>query len=255
MAKLITIIFISLYSILCIAQNTPNLYAESFPLNFSVEGEMAYKEMEAKIELLFSKMNHDYAPELLLPEEIAYYDEHIDELQTPYWDFQGDGCSWYCGGGPNDVTASSFLAQQGQTTYEATNAHDFSFKSAWAEGVPGYGIGEYLTYHFDAKSPRITEIIIANGYVKSQTDWENNSRVKKLKIYLNNEPYAIVHLEDCRCNNYIKVKPIGNGDEKYDFPDDTPGWTLKFEILEVYPGNKYDDTVISEIYFDGIDVH
>jgi hypothetical protein len=31
--------------------------------------------------------------------------------------------------------------------------------------------------------------------------------------------------------------------------------TLKFEILEVYPGTRHKDTVISEIYFDGIDVH
>ena len=29
----------------------------------------------------------------------------------------------------------------------------------------------------------------------------------------------------------------------------------KFEILEVYPGSKHDDTVIAELYFDGIDVH
>lgn len=32
-------------------------------------------------------------------------------------------------------------------------------------------------------------------------------------------------------------------------------WTLKFEIAEVYKGTKYDDVVITEIYFDGIDVH
>ena len=30
---------------------------------------------------------------------------------------------------------------------------------------------------------------------------------------------------------------------------------MKFEILEVYKGLKYDDTAISEIYFDGLDVH
>jgi len=30
---------------------------------------------------------------------------------------------------------------------------------------------------------------------------------------------------------------------------------MKFEILEVYTGEKYADTAISEIYFDGIDVH
>jgi hypothetical protein len=34
-----------------------------------------------------------------------------------------------------------------------------------------------------------------------------------------------------------------------------PDWTLKFEILDVYPGDKYSDTVITELFFDGIDVH
>ena len=34
-----------------------------------------------------------------------------------------------------------------------------------------------------------------------------------------------------------------------------PSWHLRFEIMEVYPGTKYEDTVISELYFDGIDVH
>ena len=30
---------------------------------------------------------------------------------------------------------------------------------------------------------------------------------------------------------------------------------MKFEIVEVYKGSKYNDTAITEIYFDGIDVH
>ena len=32
-----------------------------------------------------------------------------------------------------------------------------------------------------------------------------------------------------------------------------PPWTLKFEIMEVYKGKKYDDVAITEIYFDGLD--
>ena len=34
-----------------------------------------------------------------------------------------------------------------------------------------------------------------------------------------------------------------------------PDWKLRFEILEVYPGSKFEDIAISELYFDGIDVH
>lgn len=255
MKKGISTLSLLLLATIGFAQTVLNLYPKGTLLDFSAEGEQAYNAMEAKMEVLFAKMDSDYIPEKLTPEELAYYEKHIDELMVPYWDTEGDGCSWYCGGGPYDVEASSFLSSYGAITYEPWNAHDFSYKNAWVEGVAGYGIGEYLTYYFTAQSPRITEIRIANGYVKSQTDWENNSRVKTLKIYLNDKPYAIVHLEDCRCESSIKVKPIGNGEEKYNLPEDAPGWTLKFEIVEVYPGKKYDDTVISEIYFDGIDVH
>jgi hypothetical protein len=30
---------------------------------------------------------------------------------------------------------------------------------------------------------------------------------------------------------------------------------LTFTILEVYPGDQFDDTVITELWFDGIDSH
>jgi hypothetical protein len=33
---------------------------------------------------------------------------------------------------------------------------------------------------------------------------------------------------------------------------DGDNWTLKFEIMEIYEAEKYDDVVISEIFFDGI---
>jgi len=182
--------------------------------------------------------------------------EKYGEVYEDIWDIVGGGCSWYCGGGPEEVTASSYLKSQGSNNYEPKNAHDLNYKNAWVEGVPGYGIGEYLTYKFAATSPRITEIIVVNGYVKSETAYRNNSRVKKLKVYLNDKPYAILNLEDRIANQGFKVEPIGNSDrEDWDVLKTKPDWTLKFEILDLYKGLKYDDVAISEIYFDGIDVH
>lgn len=182
--------------------------------------------------------------------------EKYEEVYANIWDIVGGGCSWYCGGGSNKVTASSFLKSQGTNNYEPQNAHDLDYKSAWVEGVAGYGIGEFLVYNFSAAAPRITEIIVVNGYVKSETAYRNNSRVKKLKVYLNDKPYAILNLEDKIANQGFKVEPIGNSDRKnYEVLETKPDWTLKFEILDVYKGLKYDDVVISEIYFDGLDVH
>ncbi|MBO4315538.1 MAG: hypothetical protein J5867_06215, partial [Prevotella sp.] len=113
----------------------------------------------------------------------------------------------------------------------------------------GKGIGESLTYTFEGKCPRITTVEILNGHVKSEKAWKANSRVKKLRVWYNNRPYAILALEDSRTLQSFDVGILGYND------DAKPDWTLKFEILEVYPGSKYGDTVIAELYFDGIDVH
>ena len=177
------------------------------------------------------------------------------EVYEDIWDIVGGGDGWYNAGGPDEVTASSYLKSQGSNNYEPKNASDLSYKTAWVEGVSGYGIGEFLTYRFSATSPRITEIIIVNGYVKSETSYMNNSRVKKLKVYLNDKPYAILNLEDKIANQGFEVEPIGYSDrEDWNVLKTKPDWTLKFEILEVYKGLKYDDVAISEIYFDGLDV-
>lgn len=176
----------------------------------------------------------------------------VDETLESYWDIIGGGCSWYCGGGPKAIHASSYLKAQGKNNYIPENAHDLNYKKAWAEGKSGYGIGEYLLYTFEASSPRITEINVVNGYVKSKIAWENNSRVKKLKVYIDEKPFAILNLKDIRGVQSFEFSPIGKG---WDVAKGEPDWQMKFEILEVYKGLKYDDVVISEIYFDGIDVH
>ncbi len=224
-------------------------------LNFSIEGEKKIEKNLEAFKKIQDKMEESVEYDNLSQQEKDVLDK-IDDTKLDYWSILGEGCSWYCGGGPKKVTASSYLKSQGKNTYEPQNAHDLNYKNAWVEGVAGYGIGEYLLYTFAGTAPRITEIIVVNGYVKSKAAWENNSRVKKLKVYIDNEPYAILNLKDIRGSQSFKVKPIGNSDRKdWDALQKKPDWTLKFEILEVYKGRKYDDVVISEIYFDGLDVH
>ncbi|WP_258097890.1 NADase-type glycan-binding domain-containing protein [Marinoscillum pacificum] len=191
----------------------------------------------------------------LTKEEQSIIEEH-GEIYENMWDIVGGGCSWYCGGGQDTQTASSELTSQGSNTYGAENAHDLSYETAWVEGVSGYGIGEYIEYHVKPENPRITKIIIVNGYVKSDNAWKNNSRVKRLKMYLDDKPYADLELEDSKAEQHFKVEAIGYSDrENFTILKQKPGFTLKFEITEVYPGLKWDDTAITEIYFDGMDVH
>ena len=185
----------------------------------------------------------------------ARYDETLDkeverilENDAFYQEIYSPGAnSWWWYGKP--VRASSGLLPSGKTSYQAENAFDTNHDTAWVEGIEGQGIGEYLEYEFAGDCPRITTVKIMNGYVKNDRAWQENSRVKKLKMYYQGKPYAILDLEDSRSLQSFDVGKLGPHDEK------APNWTLRFEILEVYEGDKYDDTVISELFFDGIDVH
>jgi len=174
--------------------------------------------------------------------------QRIGDL-TVFTDLYAGFCSWYCGGEISDVRASSCLKPQGKFKYEAGNAHDFNHESVWVEGADGQGIGEWLEYEFPGRCPRITTVNILSGHVKNDKVWRANSRPKAIRMYYMGKPYAILDLEDSRTLQCFDVGVLGPHDEA------APAWTLRFELLEVYPGDKYADTVISELYFDGIDVH
>ena len=164
------------------------------------------------------------------------------------------GCSWYCGGSVKKITSSSELKQNKGINYSGKNAHDFNEKTAWIEGSQDYGIGEYLEYEFKFNENEkysgnlgINKIIIANGYKKDKLTWKNNSRIKLLKVYINNKPSFEINLldsyeiqtVDIDLIMFLKKSPI----------------KLKFEILDIYKGDKYKDTALSLLMFEGVGVH
>jgi hypothetical protein len=161
----------------------------------------------------------------------------------------GMECSWYCGGGPDTVWASSTVKPAGEHRYDAMQAHDLDYCHAWAEGVAGPGIGESLTYLFANDSPRLHTINISNGLVTSERAWRANNRVKRLRVDENGVPVAILELADSMADQAFKLpRLLGHR------ADGRP-MLLTFTILDAYPGMQYDDTVITEIWFDGTDVH
>lgn len=211
-------------------------------------GPKAVKDYEEQARLA-KKLSQGAPKESLSARETALLNKYGWEEGVSIWDTEEQGCSWYCGGGPSTVTASSALKSSGQTGYGAWNAHDFSFKTAWVEGAAGYGIGESLKYVFETKSPRVTAVLIYNGYVKDEKTWKDNSRVKLLRLYANGELLARLHLADTRdLQTFDLPAPLGRRPDGKDLE-------LKFEIAEVYEGGRYKDTALTELYFDGIDVH
>lgn len=255
MRNLLTI-FLAVFSLTTFGQSikemTPTL---GYLVDKSPEGEIEFIKAQELCETFWKKLGSQDDFSKLTPAEKKILDSCSEDMEN-YYDILGIGCSWYCGGGQDTATASSELKPFKGAKYAASNADDLSYKTAWIEGVPGYGIGEYLVYHFPPQNPRITKLIIVNGYVKSEKTWRENSRVKKLKFYYNDKPISILNLADTREEQTFSFEPMGYGDRDDRKKLETqPWWTMKFEIMDVYKGEKYDETAITEIYFDGLDVH
>ena len=228
-----------IFLLLCLG--TINLYAQVPELEPTSVVEIPYTDLQV-CDRVAMKASTDYNALSDVEFALLCFVEENPVLSH----FYSGNCSWYCGGQIDSVTASSALADR----YAAEKAHDFSIVTAWVEGVEGNGVGEYIKYAFPGTCPRITTVLIHNGYVKNWDVWRDNARVKRLLMYYNDEPYAILNLQDTMGLQSFDVGVLG-----YEDKDSAPAWSIKFEILEVYPGKKYEDTAITEIYFDGIDVH
>jgi len=161
---------------------------------------------------------------------------------------QEEGCSWYCAGGVYDITATSTLNSEKDDAYKPLNIHDFDLRTAWVEGDKEYGIGEKINFIFKMNSGlKVTDLEIYNGYCKSEKLWKDNSRVKTFGMYINGILTYKLSLNDTyKCQSF-KIGSY-NCNKEQDL-------ILTLEILEIYPGDKYKDVVISEVNFDGTGSH
>ena len=138
-------------------------------------------------------------------------------------------------GAITNIEASSSLTEDG-VTHSPDRVCDGSLKKAWVEGADGQGIDEYIYFEFDDEY-KIKSIDINAGYQKSKALYNKNSRPKKIRISFSDG------------SSECKVLKDVYGKQKITFSDDIVTDSIKLEILSVYEGSKYDDTVISEIDF------
>ncbi len=206
------------------------------------------------------------------------YDDWDDDMfcsfeKTPdapnfgFEDWQWYGCSkWeHIFLFANQTTASSEL-NSASDRYCAGNAVCENREFAWVEGAEGVGIGEYIVYDQIVFSGNLiepngnkilrageygedgyidyTQICIVNGYARDEKVWQENGRVKTLMMYVYDQPYARLELEDTINPQYFTIPQgdirVANGAEV----------TFKFVIEEVYPGTMYEDTCITGIVVD-----
>lgn len=152
------------------------------------------------------------------------------------------------------IYSSSNLEQQGNNSYEIKRLADDNYSTAWVEGVSGYGIGEKIefSYTLDYDGSIIDSVLlIANGYQSSNTAFSNNSRVKQFKIIHDKKLLYVLDLKDEMGLQKIVLTGISYYFQEYQKSGAHKNKTirLQLEVTDVYKGEKYDDTAITDIYF------
>ena len=210
--------------------------------NFSEDFIQRYNSKES-LEIcneIWERMNKNKISFDDLPETDKIKLSYCDEFEGNPWTIQFTGCSWYCGGLIKSIHSTSELF----TNY----IHDGDYGTAWKsnEKIKNNSI-EYI---FKPESARVTDIIIVNGNVKTAELFQEFSRVKKLMMYVNDKPFAILNLSDINSEQVFAFKPIGHKKNKNYEPVKKTNWKISFKILETYKG-KLDTVSLSEIYFGG----
>ena len=119
--------------------------------------------------------------------------------------------------------------------YGVVNVDDNDARTVWAEGESGSGKGERLEFTpNESDAGQIYGFRILNGHCRTQKLWEANARVRKLKVR-SGRSECIVELIDTPDWQYVNL------------PDFIVEGAIRFEVLSVYPGSKYEDLTISEI--------
>ena len=169
---------------------------------------------------------------------------------------------------------SSKLIEQGYN-YAWESIRDKDFSTAWVEGSCDDGIGEwviipikgnyqYLDYEDNILNEKLNvNLRINNGFCKNEKTFYNNNRVKKAKITIYEVP--LIAYEDFRGTQALEEPCIMYETEilledtmnqqnfsftcspKAPFLEGSLYLYAQLTILDVYPGEKYQDTCISEM--------
>ena len=179
------------------------------------------------------------------------------------FDFASDryGEPWMTG-------CSSCLPASETGYYGPDNLLDGDLATAWIEGAEGPGTGEYFSFRAplfaDYLAPEIIAengidmigypvmmLVLYNGFQGNRDQYRAYGRVRTLMLWLNDERVCFVELEDTPEPQMIELQDLWQIDPSYQGLSVDDGDTVRFEILDVYPGNLYDDTAVSEILILG----
>ncbi|MGV3073747.1 NADase-type glycan-binding domain-containing protein [Clostridium baratii] len=139
------------------------------------------------------------------------------------------------------VYASSVLEDGTGVDYSPYNLIDRKSNTIWAEGIEGPGIEQFIRIDFN-KNKVVKKLYIINGSAKSERLYYANNRVRVLRL-----DFGDGEIKD------FELKDGVMGEQEIDLGKGIKTPYVGMTIYDVYYGNKYDDTCISEIRAVGYD--
>ena len=145
------------------------------------------------------------------------------------------------------IAASSVLAKAGSVDYEEENLIDKKPGTCWAEGVSGYGVGEFVQFTF-AHPVTVSELRIVPGYDKVAGGWDrwtSNGRVRSFDLVFSDGTTESFTVNDDRDMQFILLTA----------PHTVT--SVRFVITAVYEAaagpHKAEDTSVAELHLWGTD--
>jgi hypothetical protein len=134
---------------------------------------------------------------------------------------------------PKATVSSSALKGTAIASFQATNLVDGDPTTPWQEGANGAGLGEWVRFEF-TQPLELARLEILNGYQKDDERFVGNPRVRLVMVEYSSGATQLVELSDVRDPQIIN--PTSEAVE----------W-VKLAIVSVYPGDKWEDTALSEV--------
>lgn len=182
----------------------------------------------------------------------------------------GDACLWATStlkpeGRPPSIEENDIAYYEFLSKYSPSKAYDGQKHTVWSEGAAGDGVGEIVLLPIDLSKP----IRIWNGMAKSKRLFQKNNRIKRARIYflvpgdIVTESEGVyyfknlkvvetheIQLTDTFGSQKLAVPPLAKSkmpDQFRNYNGVLPTTVIGIEILSVFQGSQYGDTVISEV--------
>lgn len=142
-----------------------------------------------------------------------------------------------------EVSASSVLPADRYGTYGPYAAVDGSLETAWVEGVPGLGVGEWIQLTFPG-TIELHALGFDAGFDRNADLFAKNNRIKRVTVVFSDGEETTLDFEDARGVQESAMARAPGSNVETTF--------IKVIIDDVYPGTEYYDTCLAEIEVWGV---